>query len=254
MKTSFNSLFKKLSSIANQFDDTSNQAKSVYLKTLSKTSLPKNKTLIEYYDLLIFLCSHPANAQLLGLSEKELKRISTFLKQKNEGTKFIYQGSGLPHSDILTRFSHDLIVWMLEQKNYQITLDSYLENEENLNDILKLTLPALERERTSAGLNNQELLDALYIQPKQTLNFLIQQLAYFNQEPLLKDYLFDALEIYTKVNSKHIEFSRAFNRLNTDSIFYHHDILKKFDHLQLLNTALPQAKQMNEKEVHFFEI
>ncbi|MEI6020802.1 MAG: hypothetical protein WCR21_06700, partial [Bacteroidota bacterium] len=199
MKTSFNSIYKALSQIANQFDEEANASKYTLLKRVTKQALPKNKALIHHNDLLIFLCSHPNNANLLALVEAELNRMSKFLKNKNAGHAETYTGSGLPHSSILTRFSHDLLLWLLDDKNYRVSLDSFLEEEEHLNAILKLSLPVLERERTSAGLNNKDLLEALYIQEKEQLPFLLEQFSRFNDRPFLKDDLFDRLELYTLV-------------------------------------------------------
>ncbi len=245
MKTSFNSLYKALSQIANQFDEAANASKYTLLNSLTKQALANHKALIQYNDLLIFLCAHPNNATLLGLAEAELKRISKFLKNKNTGDAETYTGSGLPHSTILTRFSHDLLIWLLEDKNYRVILDSYLEEEEHLNAILKLSLPVLERERTSAGLNNKDLLEALYIHEKEQLPFLLEQFSRFNGSPFLKDDLFDRLELYTLVQGKDHGFSRAFNRLKNQTTYFHQDLIKKFDSLALLNTGLPPAKALD---------
>ena len=248
MPTSFNNLVKKLSAIANSFDETNNLLKKELLKSLSKLHLPKFKNLITYAEVLMFLRSHPANETLLTLTDNELKRISVFLKRNKEGFKKNYDGSGLPYSHIHTRFSHDLIHWLIEQKTYQLVLDSFADGDIDLSDILKLTLPAIERERTSSGFNKDELLQALHLKPNQTLQFIHQQLGMFNQQPLLKDYLFDGLEIYSKVSSNDLHFSRLYNRLQLQNVFFHEELIKKFDSLALLNSSLPAAKTLNDLE------
>lgn len=251
MQSSFNTLFKKLNRIANSFDELNNVLKKELLLKLSNLNLPKSKTLVDYAELLMFLKAYPANKILLQLTDKELLRVSNFLKLHKEGEKKNYIGSGLPYTIIHTRFSHDLLEWILQKKELNVVLDSFADERLDLNDVLKLTLPALERERTSSGFNKLELISALNVNPKQTLKFLIQQLSQYNSQPLLKDYFFDALEIYTKINAHKPNFSRLYNRLPTPELFFHSDLLKKFDYKQLLNTELPNAKLLSQNETDY---
>lgn len=247
--TSFNSLFQQLLISSSVFDADSIGLKSLLLKNLNKKPLAVGKTLIAYSDVLLFLCSHPQNKLQLKLAEKELKRILAFLKQKNNRGQDVYENTGLPYSSIYTRFSHDCLSWILSYKNYSVTNDPFPEDESALGNILKLTLPILERERTAAGYSGSELLEALKVRPNQQLEFLVQQLNKFNNQPFLKDQLLDTLDLYVKVELKTDTCSKLYNRLSVGTFFYQDSLLKKFDSRELLDRKLPPVKPLSGNEL-----
>ncbi len=48
-----------------------------------------------------------------------------------------------------------------------------------------------------------------------------------------------SMDLYVKLVPKNKQFSRAFNRVPVKEVYYHHDLLKKFNPEQLLNEPLP---------------
>lgn len=246
MKESFRKQLIRLQSCLYGFDDMTNQTRYGVLKNLSKTGLHDAKDLLLYADYLLFMVSHPASRQQFFLVKKEIARLTAFLKK--HGKTSSYEGSGLPYTITLTRFSFDILEWMLQRKKYRIELDSFTEDGSDLNDILKLTLPSLEREHTSAGYTYQELFSTLRVKKGEEVPFLIQQLGKFASQPLLKDHLFDSLDMYVKVHSNDKTFSRFYNILPFKEVFFHGEIIKRFNSASLIEQALPYPLDLGEPE------
>lgn len=243
-KSSFNQLYNRLLSLVGNFATENILLKNQLLKSLQEHVLPEKKVLLSYCDTLLFICSHPQNAEQLQLAEKELKRITSFLKPKNRSQQPGYQNSGLPYSTIFTRFSHDCLAWLLSNDVFLVTIDSYSKEEDKLANVLKLTLPALERERTAVGYTSEELLEALHVKPKHHLKFIILQLSKFNGQPFLKDQLFEALDYYVNVSCKSPAFSKFYNRITHETTFFQDALIKNFDSGELLDRSLPPAKNL----------
>ncbi len=248
MKSSFIGLVKDLRSLSNQFDHVSDQNKKLHLKELSRQPLPEKQTLIEYVDLLMFLIAHPSNEILLSLAEKELSRVTSFLKKMSSQKRISFFNSGLPFAEISTQFSHDFSCWLMQQKDCTVSFEAWNEGTTPLIEVLKLTLPSVELEYTSTGSANEELLDALLVKKEKRFEFILSQLSNLNAKPMIKDHLFDSLMLTESVIPKSASFSRPYNRLKNVNSFFHHDVLKKFDHIALLNTALPNERKMEEQE------
>ena len=246
MSKAFSSLLHRLTAIANQFDEERQGEKLELLRACSAHSIPAPKLLMRYADVLLFLVSHPGNGALQKLAEKEMARLTRHLKQ--HGLKATYENSGLPYSTTLSRFSYDIIDWMLHSGDVQLRFDSFTEESQDLNEVLKLSLPSLEREHTSAGYTYQELLEALQVKAGQEVAFLIEQLSKFTSQPLLKDYLFDSLDLYIRVSSSKKTFSKFYNTLSCPELYYHQDLLKRFDTVELINRPLPEAEEYTVSE------
>lgn len=248
MKPTFAKSTQQLREASYRFDDHSLLAKKSLIGHLSKMKLPVNEVLVEYVDVLLFILAHPDDKAMMHFVEKELRRISTELKKLMPAKKKSFVNSGLPWMHIHTRFSHDCITWMLERNDINLEIESYTEPSLHLIDALKITLPAVEREYTTTGMENDELMDELLIDKSQRLSFIADQLNTLNHVPIVKDFIFDGLDIHVDVKPTSTKFSKIYNRIVRDDIFYHNDILKKFDHVALLNSELPQPVVMSGSE------
>ena len=182
------------------------------LQSINKISLPKDKKLIEYHDLLLFLASHPENIKINKLVDLEFHRIGHLVKSTKNHTKNLFLDTGLPYSSMITRFSHDLTQWMNQYPDCRIFIDSYDDLGLDLNTILKMTLPSVERDETTASLSNDDLLDALKVPKKDQLQFLLNELSTLNSKPLIKDYFWEALKLFIEIQGKNKTFSRSFNK------------------------------------------
>ena len=247
MKISSSNFLKVLLQVANKFDADSEQIRNACL-AFAKQHTFKPKELATYHDALLFMIAHPNNEKHLRSCEQELQRIARLLRDSKETTKSALENSGLPHTTIVTKFSHDLLYWLVQQKEYQLQFTYHTKNNELLSQILRQTLPSAERELCNVGYTNQELLDVLHIKSEQEAAFFAEQFHTLEHNVQSKDFLFDLLEPELAVSSKQSAFSRSYNRFLKSPYFFHQEILKRFDHQALLNTAVPPATVFSADE------
>ena len=250
MANKFELSVAKLQKVATSFDNESVISKHDILKIISLQKFTQSKSLIRYYDLLQFLCAYPSNPKIEKLAWKEIDRMTEYCKKSKNLDGDFFLNSGLPFSEILMGFSHDCLKWMMIHSHLKVCLDRYENPKFELNDVLRFTLPSLEAGMTSAGLENDELITKLGVKPIDSLQFLLNQFDKFNDQPFVKDFLFEGIDIYVGIKPTHKLFSKAFNRLPVQETFYHAELLKKFDHLTLLNSPLPEPKKLNESELN----
>lgn len=147
----------------------------------------------------------------MTLAEKELKRLTLHFRKSKNGQNPLFEDTGLPHTKMITRYSHDLTRWMI-QSNWKMQLDSYEEGGTELNEILKATLPSLLREETTAGLPNIELLKHLGIKPKDQLRFLVNEFSKLDAQPYLKDQIWQTMKPFISIDFDNLKFSKSYNR------------------------------------------
>jgi hypothetical protein len=104
MTNKFLSSLHSLKKIHARYDEEASLLKTRLLSILSGMALPSGKQLLEYHDMLLFFCTYPADARLLKLSEKELKRIAAHLKKSSSTKKALNENQGLPYTETNTRF------------------------------------------------------------------------------------------------------------------------------------------------------
>lgn len=238
-----------LKNIINIYDGKSINDKILYIKSISKLTLKNEQQLINYHELLMFIATNPENKEIKKLVDEEFIRIANFIKT-NSKIKDKCADTSLPFTKIYTQFSHDLLLWMNENKQCKVGVESFDKSGVELNKLLRLTLPTLEQDLTTAGMNNEDLLSALNIEKKQQLTFLINEFSKLNEIPLIKDYLWESLQLNLEIESIDKRFSRAFNKIPQHSIFYQAEMLKKFDHFALMNQALPPARTLNTEQTN----
>ena len=247
---SFKSLVGALRAVQNRFDRGGAERQRACLEQLARLAFPLNEVTAQYHDSLLFLAAHPQSRELERRVAAELARLERFLKaRRHERAIAAWADQGLAYVDIVTRFSHDATRWMLGHPHASVALDSFDQPSAELNDILQLTLPALERSETTADCSNHELMDALKVPPAGRLAFLVQELSRHDGDPLLKDHLYDSLDVFLRIRATHGRFSKARNRLAMPRGTVHQkDIVKRFDVAGLINTPLPAPRAMNPAE------
>lgn len=238
MKPSLKKQISQLQAIANQFSEDMASQKIELIRLIAKQKLINATQWIAYHEILLFIAAHPDNRQVLRVVHNEMKRISRVVKQKEGST--LFDDSGLPFSAISTRLSHDLMIWLSKHKQCKVELESPGKSQFNLNALLSFTLPPLERDETTAGYDTDELLSVLNIHEQGQLEFLLDQFRSLDHVPLVKDHLWEQLGAFFRIRFVHPLFSRSFNRIDTE-IFYQSEIVKKFDHHQLIASPLPDA-------------
>ena len=247
---SFKSLVDALRAVQNRFDPDSARRQRACLEQLARLGFPLSEVTARYHDSLLFLAAHPQSRELERRVAGELARLERFLKARRHARPIAaWADQGMAYVDIVTRFSHDATRWMLGHPHASVALDSFDQPRAELNDILKLTLPALERSETTADCSNHELMDALQVPPTRRLPFLVQELSRHDGDPLLKDHLYDSLDVFLRIRATHGRFSKARNRLAMPRGTVHQkDIVKRFDVAGLIDTPLPAPREMSPAE------
>jgi hypothetical protein len=221
--------------------------KETLLKRMAE--MPLNKSAItEYHECLLFISAYPQTKLIETYAQKELLRISNWLKNLPAKELSIFNDSGLPYTNMITRFSTEIIVEMIEKYACKIEIDSFEERSLELNTLFNISLPSVLKQETTAGLDNNSLLDLLGVNTNLKLNYILNELKRFENQPLLKDHLWESLKIYLKISNKSKNYARTFNRLSIEKTYYHNEIIKQFDAETLLKTKLPEASNLSETQ------
>jgi len=239
--------FKSFRKIYHRFDEDSAAIKSTCLKKLLNEPLPPINQLSSYMDILLFTSAYPQSKTISVLANKLLNRLGKELKANKYKGK-LPLNSGLPYAMVRTKFSHEQLTQLLNDTAVKVSPDGFEEPLLSLNQVLRLTMPSAEREITSAGMSNDELLEYLDINPSNQIPFLLDQLNHFKSSPLTLDLLFDGLTQYVKVLPTHAQYSRAFNKINVDEKYISSQLVKKFDHKELLSRALPKPINLSDEQ------
>lgn len=240
MKSSFKSRLSALKAIQNRYDAKSAGASLNLLLELQKDTLPAANLIQEYHHTLLFLLAYPASERHRSICEHELSRIAQFLKKQGKGISK-WENTGLPHTQIVSNFSHKLIKWLLNE-DFLVELESYKKKDTDLLQVLHHTLPDMEKELSEISENNEELIENLGLKPKQILEFLIYEFQRLEHLPGIKDYLFDALDLKFRITLNEAYQSVSFNRIPVDNYYYHQDVLKDLNPKHLIEEALPNPE------------
>jgi hypothetical protein len=247
IKNEFKLALSQLQSILFLYQTGSVDHKISLLKLMSKMKL-NNDNLLQYHECLLFMSTYSESPVLLKLTQGELKRLATWIKKLPLNKKFFFNDSGLPYTIMLTRFSCDMLHVMQQQFKLNIEIDSFEETGESLNTALNITLPDVLKQETTAGLDNIELLNLLGVKPKERLTFLLSEFNKLASQPLLKDYLWESIKIYLNISSNELSYSRSFNKLKLNNYYFQNELLKKFDHVALLNAELPVPAKLSDSD------
>lgn len=250
MRITFRNQVKALRQSLNQYDPLGMENQAQALVQLTKLPLTTGKDLVEYYEALLFMAAYPTDSTRLKRAENELARISRFLNSKTIRHPALHVNSGMPFTPMVTRFTHDQVRWLMAHPHCRITLEKFEEEALELNDVLRLTLPSLERAETTAGLNNTDLMDVLKVPVKGRLEFLVRELSRLDQLPYIKDHLWDSMGVSIRITPIDKTFSIAYNRLPGIVPYYQPSMLKRFDIRGLLDqpVGLPELLSQEGKQ------
>ena len=249
MNTTFKALLAQLKTVCNRYDSESESIKNKLLDELSKKKLITSSNFEDYQNTLLFIIAHPSNELILNKAEKELTRLSNVIKKANKTTLDKLKNTGLPYTQTLSTFTHDLLKWYSTDANITLKIDSLYKSSICLSDALQFTLPILEKEITSIGYKNKALFETLKIKKENQFQFLLSEFDKLEEQPFIKDYLFNGLHLYMKMLPKNQLFSKAYNRIKPKNYFYHSEVIKQFDQVELLNKKLPPEKKFSNSEL-----
>lgn len=217
------------------------------LRKCAATPLQNGKGLLSYVECLQFIYVYAADSHIQKAVLQEMSRVATFLKKSD--VKDDETNSGLPFRPVSTRFSLDFLNWLLDRRDVSVRLSAVNETSVTLNEVMRLTLPSAEREVTSAGYDRDDLLQALGVKEQSRLEFILGQFDNLSAKRDVKDFLFDGLDVEVEVLPKLKEVSKLFNRLSFVDVYYHKEILRRFDHRELIDRPLPEPMPLNESRL-----
>lgn len=244
-QTPFDRAVAALIPLATRFDgEAAHAAKRRALAAAARTAFSEGPALVRYHDCLLYLLAHPSDAGLLRAVEAELARLARYLHQRrgHHGTALADQG--LPWVETVTSYSHDCTRWLLGHPHCRPRIDAFdAEAPADLNAILKLTLAAAEHSETTAGLDNDALLDALGVPARSRLRFVVDELGRLDAQPYVKDQLYGSLHLHTRLTPTHRRFSKAYSRLPMPGKpYWQQTLLRDFDPRALIESPLPAPR------------
>lgn len=241
-------LLHSLRSTIGKFDEENSSLRLSVLHQLAQQKILLSGWLNEYHHALLFMMGYSSHAEERKLAESELERIAGFLRDTNKD-KTAFVGSGLPFTSTLSSFSFDLLQWAEKEFPDQWSFDSFGDGSENIAAVLRHTLPDMEKEiLTEEGMKGERLMRRLFGKKKHFHAALLLQASKLDHVPLLRDQLFEAMDMYSLFEPKDKNASLAFNRIDNVSLHYHQSILKKFDHRELIDRRLPKEKKLSASE------
>ncbi|MEO8148933.1 MAG: hypothetical protein ABI723_14905 [Bacteroidia bacterium] len=247
-----------LEKICNRFGKQTINEKKKLLTDFPKVLVEKVTALKEYHDCLLFMLAYPENKELYQITFLELQRLVGAVKNISEGNnetkKLQLSASGISNSTITAGFSFDLVKWMTETFPENISFHSCDADVAKQKEIFKLLLPAIEREAFEKNFSSLEnwLSDAVIHSKKNMLQLLIQFLESVVMSIELRDYFYDALQIFVDIKVDDHLPSRSSARINHGDIFFHSgELIKKVNAPEIHSQKiLPPLKLTHKEKEH----
>jgi hypothetical protein len=246
-KTPFDRAVQALAGVITRFDGAAARAsKAQALAAVARTTLRDGAALPRYQDCLLYLLAHPLDAAQRRDVEAELARLARYLHQRRGRHGPDLADQGLPWVEMVTSFSHDATRWLLDHPHCRQRIDTFDPGAPaDLNAVLKATLNSTEHSETTAGLDNEGLLQALGVPPRSRLRFIIDELGRLDALPCVKDQLYGSLRLYTRLTPTHRRFSKAYNRLPMPGRpYWQKALLRDFDAQALIESPLPAPREL----------
>ena len=245
MSAALHRLARQIHQLYADINDQSAVRLRLTLKRAHALSLTYTPALRAYHDSLLFVCAHPLDAGTQRLADRELRRIAAVMRSHHGQRGALQQAVGMPFVPNVARFTHDCVRWLLQHPYCRVTFEEYADATLDLNAVLRLTLPPVERSVTNVEYTNDELLKALRVRPADTLRFLIDELARLDHTPDVKDHLFDALGVMIRITPTRAAFSTAFNRLPTATPVFYTQRIRELDPIALGDQPLPPPRRLS---------
>jgi hypothetical protein len=181
--------------------------------------LPAGRALVRHAASLLFIAAHPTSRELLRAVHAEQDRIARALAAR---PKAGLDNTGLPHTRTVAPFTADLVAWLMTRPDVALTLASRIGRRPGpWHDVLAQTLPALEREWTTVGAGDRELLDELIGRRADPVRFLCGEFGRLKLPAPVADALWERLGVEFALAPQDPRISLAGNRLALGPPFFH---------------------------------
>lgn len=221
------------------------------------SQLPINNPVVlkEYHDKLLFLCAYPENIRIRELALAELGRLSQIVKQREDFRwQHTLSGSGLPYTELRCQYSRSLSKWILERFPGQVAPAESAAKADTVKQTFQMLLPGIEFERSTHGDLNTwsriKLLSGHYFNPA-ALKWLLDMIDQKDLSELIKDQLYDNLEIYLSWKLNENSLNRSFISLAVKKVVCHPVSRKQLNCKRQINkqVSAPLSLAGNEKEI-----
>lgn len=245
---------KFLRSVCNRFDDAAEKEIEKLLQVLASAGFNNSKLILEYHQLLLFLCAYPRSKNSLLLAEKELCRLATLAKEiyvgKNEGRRRQLENAGIANTQLNVSFSFHLVKWLLEEFHDDVLLFSIDADDVTIEQVLCACLPDVERDLIADKmLSPLHMIQRLKGGQQSDLEFLVQ---FFSNADIIaeaKDALWDSLKIFISWKLNEEAPSLTNGRSSPRKIFFHRNqLLKKFNWQKEIQKPVDTLYKLSQEE------
>lgn len=244
-------ILNRLKATVFNFGNDAQAVKSELLKSAAQIKFKKTSSIFKYHDLLLFLAGYPENQDVYQLAQKEMERLCETIKSLSDSKKEKLDLSGLAFTNTHGGFSISLIKWLLKEFPGTVSIHSFDEEGIHPREILKHTLGEMEFELASDEKLKPEAWLAKASGTKNSfkqLQWFVKQFEKIETSDLIKDQLLDSLKLYVTIEPTDKKFSRSFGKINHQTFFHSHGILKKFNEFELIHKKLPAPKKLTSQQ------
>ncbi len=218
MKNHYSRSIQDLNVLSGKDDSQSNTLRISILQEMRRSQTLPLQAIPAYVSTLIYQLACPSSPELRLLAEDELARLTQRLKRTAKAPP-AWLNSGLPYTSIQCALSHRMLRWLLHDEA-EFELSGLKATKSDLLNLLRVTLPDLERGMADLAGNNGQILELLKLKPKQLQSFLLSEFQKLDHLPFLKDQLFQQMGLICKLRLSDPALSLPFNRVPVDSVHY----------------------------------
>jgi len=197
------------------------------LRVLAGKSIREPAEVIEYHEILLFLCAYPPSAAVRLLCESELARFGTRVTDVEA-----YEApdvSGIAGTHVSAAFGYEIARHLLRRFPDAVSIDWERYNEvEALYTFLPHVIPFLDEDAlVEAGVPWQEWMEAAAGGAEKCLGWLLDAIDETATSARQRDDLYQTLRIPLRWDVGNSLSSRSRMRLGGESVFYHGQPLMK---------------------------
>lgn len=195
------------------------------LQTCGNLAVSSPAILKEYHDALLFVLAFPPDEETRLFAHTELKRLSVLIEMKKG---FYWQqaltGSGLPGTALRCQYTRDLVRWLLDTGPDEVQPAESAASAAEVKEVFQVLFPGIEFNAAVSGepnlWNRIRELSGHYFN-REALDWLLRLVEQQALPELLKDQLYDRLQIYISWNLTGKGYNRSFIHWPVKKIYYY---------------------------------
>ncbi len=199
------------------------------------------KEIAELHDDLLFSMAYAHNAEIYNACQTALRLLPELVKPGK------LQDSGIANSVVVSSFTFSLLKWMDRRFPGKLFFHSLADAKEDIGETISCILPSSEAEICSFGYSKDKLF-SLLCGGKISVSKII---AVFDacEDDKLRNLAFSRLGLYVELHLTGDCVSRSNALAPVHEVFYHDEILKKFDAAQLIRKRLPKKRLLRTAQL-----